>query len=220
MTRGAPDSQREIGNASERNRAASLVDFRFPMATTTDTHDPETKNGRSRARRRRGGGNAGRLLGILALLPLAGRAPLYARLIWALILDDRVPASRKAILAGAFGYVLLGRDIVPDEIPLIGGLDDLVVVAIAVDLFLDGVDDGVLAEKLVLMGIPRSAYEEDVARIRKMLPGPVRRTIRRIPEALEVAGQAVNQANIGPRVRSLFERQTEAAQPDTEESPA
>ena len=116
--------------------------------------------------------------------------------------------------------MLLGRDIVPDDVPLIGGLDDLVVVAIAVDLFLDGVDDGVLAEKLVLMGIPRSAYEEDVARIRKMLPGPVRRTVRRIPEALEVAGQAVAQVNIGPRLRSLFERNSLPAPHDTEESPA
>jgi uncharacterized membrane protein YkvA (DUF1232 family) len=157
----------------------------------------------------------GRLLGILTFLPLAGRAPLYARLIWALLLDDRVPNSRKALLGVAFGYVVLGRDIVPDSVPLIGGLDDLVVVAIAVDLFLDGVDDAILAEKLVLMGIPRSAYEEDVARIRRMLPGPVRRTIRRIPEALEVAGQAVGQANVGPRVRALFERDSER-----EEAPA
>ncbi len=192
------------------------------MATTAQAHDGDTRNGHARARKRRGGG-VGRLLGILTLLPLAGRAPLYARLIWALLLDDRVPASRKAILAGAFGYVLLGRDIVPDEIPLIGGLDDLVVVAIAVDLFLDGVEDGLLAEKLVLLGIPRSAYEEDVARIRKMLPGPVRRTIRRIPEALEVAGQAVGQANIGPRLRSLFEREpipAQATHTPMEESPA
>jgi hypothetical protein len=73
------------------------------------------------------------------------------------------------------------------------------------------------------MGIPRSAYEEDVARIRKMLPGPVRRTIRRIPEALEVAGQAVGQANIGPRLRSLFDREsgTEPVhQHSMEETPA
>jgi len=194
-----------------------------PIPATAAHSHRDTTNGHARANKRRGGGHAGRLLGILALLPLAGRAPLYARLIWALILDDRVPVSRKAILAGAFGYVLLGRDIVPDEIPLIGGLDDLVVVAIAVDLFLDGVDDAVLAEKLVLMGIPRSAYEEDVARIRKMLPGPVRRTIRRIPEALEVAGQAVGQANIGPRLRSLFDRES-GTEPvhhhSMEESPA
>ena len=194
-------------------REGWLLDFRIPMATATETHDHA--NGRGGAHKRRRGSSLSRLVGVLALMPLAGRAPLYARLIWALLLDDRVPASRKVLLAGAFGYVLLGRDIVPDSIPLIGGLDDLVVVAIAVDLFLDGVEDGLLAEKLVLLGIPRSAYEEDVARIRRMLPGPVRRTIRRLPEALEVAGQAVSQANIGPRVRSLFERSAQ-----TEESPA
>jgi uncharacterized membrane protein YkvA (DUF1232 family) len=140
---------------------------------------------------------------------------LYARLIWALLLDDRVPNSRKALLGVAFGYVLLVRDIVPDSIPLIGGLDDLVVVAIAVDLFLDGVDEGLLAEKLVLLGIPRSAYEEDIGRVRRMLPGPVRRTIRRIPQALEVAGQAVGQANVGPRLRSWF-----ANEPQREEASA
>ena len=168
----------------------------------------------------------GRLLGILAFLPLAGRAPLYARLVWALLLDDRVPSARKAILAGAFGYVLLGRDVVPDVIPLLGGLDDLVVVAIAVDLFLDGVDESLLAEKLVLLGIPRSAYEEDVARIRRMLPGPIRRTIRRIPEALELAGQAVSQANLGPRIRAWFDTEAGAGEAsyepvyEREESPA
>jgi len=187
---------------------------------TTETHDRSTSRGLSRRKRR--GSSVSRLVGVLALMPLAGRAPLYARLLWALLLDDRVPASRKALLAGAFGYVLLGRDIVPDWIPLIGGLDDLVVVAVAIDLFLDGVEDGLLAEKLVLLGIPRSAYEEDVARIRRMLPGPVRRTIRRLPEALEVAGQAVGRANIGPRVRSLFDRSAApgAISRPMEESPA
>ncbi len=194
-------------------------------ATTVEARGATGRASRNgHAKRRRRGGSLGRLLGILAFLPLAGRAPLYARLIWALLLDERVPSSRKAILAGAFGYVLLGRDIVPDDVPLIGGLDDLVVVAIAVDLFLDGVDEGILAEKLVVLGIPRSAYEEDVVRIRRMLPGPVRRTIRRIPEALELAGQAVSQANIGPRIRSWFEQadayESAYERSEREESPA
>jgi uncharacterized protein DUF1232 len=169
-------------------------------------------------RRRRGGSSASRVLGILAFLPLAGRTPLYARLIWALLVDDRVPGSRKAILAGAFGYVLLGRDLIPDRIPLLGELDDLIVVALAVDLFLDGVDESLLAEKLVMLGIPRSAYEEDMVRIRRMLPGPVRRTVRRIPEAIEFAGQAISQVNLGPRMRTLFEESDE--QIEMEEAPA
>ena len=53
-----------------------------------------------------------------------------------------MPATRKALLAGAAGYLVLGRDLIPDDIPIIGGLDDLVVVVLAVDLFLDGVPDG------------------------------------------------------------------------------
>jgi uncharacterized membrane protein YkvA (DUF1232 family) len=191
-------------------------------ATTAEARGVTRRpNQNGHARRRRGGSSLGRLIGILAFLPLAGRAPLYARLIWALLLDERVAGSRKAVLAGAFGYVLLGRDIIPDDIPLIGELDDLVVVAIAVDLFLDGVDEGLLAEKLVTLGIPRSAYEEDVARIRRMLPGPVRRTLRRIPEALELAGQAVSQANLGPRIRTWFETgDAYESTHETEDSPA
>ena len=89
-----------------------------------------------------------RLLGWAAFLPLASRAPIYGRLFWELILDDRTPAGRKALLAGALGYLVLGRDIIPDDIPILGGLDDLVVVVLAVDLFLDGVPTDVLDEKL------------------------------------------------------------------------
>src|SRR3970040_91421 len=125
------------------------------------------------------GGGVRRTLGMLALLPLASRAPLYARLIWALVLDDRTPAAAKAALAAGLGYVVLGRDLIPDEIPVLGGLDDLVVVAIAIDVFLDGIDEDVIDEKLAELGIERAAFDEDIARIRRFLPGPIRRAARR-----------------------------------------
>jgi len=160
----------------------------------------------TRSRRRRGG-SLGRFLGLLALLPLAGRAPLYARLVWALVVDDRVQASRKAVLAGAVGYVFLGRDLIPDRIPLIGGLDDLVIVALAIDVFLDGVDEALLQEKLADLGISRVAYDEDVARIRQILPGPIRRAIHRLPRAIDVAAQAVQHAGLGPRLRGWLDRE-------------
>src|SRR5712671_2280441 len=127
---------------------------------TASTNEGESRDrGRSR---RRNSSSVSRFLGLLALLPMAGRAPLYARLLWALVLDDRVPASRKALLVGAFGYVVLARDIVPDSVPLIGGIDDLVVVAVAVVLFLDGIDTEILGEKLALLDIPRLAFEDDL----------------------------------------------------------
>lgn len=147
------------------------------------------------------------MLGMLALLPLASRAPLYARLVWALVLDDRTPAARKAMLAGALGYIVLGRDIVPDDIPLLGGLDDVVVVAVALDVFLDGIDEQVLDEKLEALNIDRAAFDEDVARIRRLLPGPIRRTIRRLPGLIGAAGEALQHSGLGPRLRAWITKE-------------
>jgi len=148
-----------------------------------------------------------RAVGLMAFLPLASRAPQYARLMVALLVDDRTPAARKAMMAGAAGYLLVGRDLIPDDIPILGGLDDLVVVILAVDLFLDGVPEDVLHEKLAELGIDRSAFEQDIARIRRLTPGPVRKTIRRIPQLVGQAGAAIEQSGVGPRLRGWINRE-------------
>ncbi len=136
---------------------------------------------------------------------------MYARLVWALLLDDRTPVARKATLGAALGYVLLGRDLIPDDIPVLGGIDDIVVVAIAIDLFLDGIDDAVLDEKLVELGIDRVAFDQDVARIRRILPGPIRRTVRRLPGLIQTTGEALQQSGLGPRLRGWINREESIA---------
>ena len=143
-----------------------------------------------------------RLLGLAVFLPLASRAPLYGRLFWELVRDDRTPVGRKALLAGALGYLVLGRDLVPDDLPVIGGLDDLVVVVLAVDVFLDGVPTDVLDEKLDELGIDPRAFRGDVARIRRFTPGVLRRIIRRAPDLLTIAGETLHTSGVGPKVRS------------------
>ena len=140
----------------------------------------------------------------LVFVPLAGRIPMYARLVWALALDARVPASRKAVLVLGAGYVLLGRDLVPDELPLLGGLDDLAVVILAVELFLDGVPEDVLDEKIDELAIDREAFGRDMEQVRRLTPAAVRRVIRRLPDALDAAGRLVDQTGIGRRVRSFI----------------
>lgn len=153
---------------------------------------------------RRGGRTPGlrRMIAVGALLPFAGRAPLYARLLWSLIVDARIPAARKALLGVALGYVALGRDIVPDRVPLLGQFDDLVVVALAMQLFLEDLDDAILSEKLDEAGIARTAYEDDMARLRRFVPGVLRRTVLRIPSAVRAASEAVDRSGLGPRVRA------------------
>jgi len=73
--------------------------------------------------------------------------------IYQLVLKDpRTPILPKIILALAFGYLLLPFDIIPDFIPVIGYLDDLIIVPV---LFL-------LALKL----IPKSIVEDCKAKLR------------------------------------------------------
>ena len=143
----------------------------------------------------------------MAFLPVASRAPTYTRLIWELVRDERTPVGRKALLAGALGYLVIGRDLIPDEVPILGGLDDLVVVVLAVDLFLEGVPNDLLYEKLDLLGIDRASYERDMAQVRRLMPGPVRRVVRRIPQLIGQAGEALEHTGLGPRVRSWINRE-------------
>lgn len=171
----------------------------------------------SKARTTRGSGRSigtasiARALSLMAFLPVASRLPMYARLVTALVVDERMPVARKAVLAGAAGYVVLGRDLIPDDVPVIGGLDDLVVVVLAVEMFLDGVPEDLLREKLDELGIPRSEFERDIAQIRRLTPGPVRRTIRRVPVLIGTAGDTFRRLGLGPRVRTWINREDHIA---------
>jgi uncharacterized membrane protein YkvA (DUF1232 family) len=160
--------------------------------------DRGTRKDRRSGKRRIG---ARRLFGWAALLPIASRAPQYGRLFLDLALDERTPTSRKAALAAAVGYLVVGRDLIPDSLPVVGGLDDLIVVVLAIDLFLDGIPDDVLDEKLDELGVDRRAFEEDVRRIRRFTPAPVRRIVRRLPDAVAFAGDALQHSQLGPRLR-------------------
>ena len=166
---------------------------------------------KKRSGRRRGGVGFGRALSLIAFLPIASRIPMYTRLITALVMDDRMPMNRKALLAGAAGYLVLGRDLIPDDVPIIGGLDDLVVVILAAELFLEGVPDDLLDEKLAELGIERAEFDRDVAQVRRLTPGPVRRTIRRVPEFIGGIGEAMKQLGLGPRTRAWITREDRSA---------
>jgi uncharacterized membrane protein YkvA (DUF1232 family) len=193
-------------------RAARVIKHdRGEMPVARTAQDEQEPNERPASGRRNQRIGLRRLVGWAAFLPLASRAPIYGRLFWELVLDERTPATRKAMLAAALGYLVLGRDIVPDDLPIVGGLDDLVVVVVAVDLFLDGVPSDVLDEKLDLLGIDRRAFLEDVARIRRFTPGPLRRALRSIPRALAFAGDTLDNAGLGSKVRTWINKEESIA---------
>ena len=68
-------------------------------------------------------------------------APQFVKLIGRLMKDPRVPARQKAILVVVGAYLVSPIDLVPDFIPGIGVLDDLVIAAFALDQILNRVPD-------------------------------------------------------------------------------
>ncbi|HUG46811.1 MAG TPA: YkvA family protein [Candidatus Limnocylindria bacterium] len=159
-----------------------------------------------------------RALNLLAFLPVAGRAPVYGRLLWALASDPRVPASRKALLGLAAAYVVSPVDLIPDRIPVLGALDDVAVVVLAVDLFLDGLPRSLVNEKLNELGIPAEELDADLRRIRGLVPAPLRKAMARIPDALEGVASFARQRGFDRRLRELVEGGNRRPQPVRENS--
>jgi uncharacterized membrane protein YkvA (DUF1232 family) len=72
---------------------------------------------------------------------LAGFVPDCVVLFRRLLGDPRVPRRRKLLLGALVGYLALPFDLVPDFIPVVGQLDDALVVALALRVVLRGRED-------------------------------------------------------------------------------
>lgn len=61
---------------------------------------------------------------------LARAIPDLAALCWGLISDPRVPFGSKVLVGGALAWVLSPVDLVPEFIPVLGPLDDVIIVGL------------------------------------------------------------------------------------------
>jgi uncharacterized membrane protein YkvA (DUF1232 family) len=147
------------------------------------------------------------VLSLWPFMPIVARAPLYGRLIVELMLDRRVPASRKAILGLALAYVASPIDLVPDFIPVISRLDDVAALVISLDLLLEGVPREVMIEKMYQLGIDGRELERDMASVRRFLPAPIRSAALRLPDAID---------RVSAVVRSWIDEQRSTTRPKEE----
>lgn len=69
------------------------------------------------------------------MLDLLVHLPSLLRLYWRLLRDARVSVVPKVLLVGAVAYVILPFDFIPDALPLIGQVDDLVILLAAARWF-------------------------------------------------------------------------------------
>jgi uncharacterized membrane protein YkvA (DUF1232 family) len=75
-------------------------------------------------------------LGVAGLIQLLRHLPTLIKLFARLVKDPRVALKPKLILAAAFLYLVIPFDLLPDFIPGIGQVDDLIVILLAAKTFL------------------------------------------------------------------------------------
>ena len=85
-------------------------------------------------------------------LQLLVHLPRLIRLYWRLLWDARVPPWPKMLLLGAAAYVVLPFDLIPDALPLLGEVDDVVVLLVAARWFIEWCPRAVVLEHARALG--------------------------------------------------------------------
>jgi uncharacterized membrane protein YkvA (DUF1232 family) len=94
---------------------------------------------------------------VLALLKSAQIVRLllqHGRLAWRLARDRRTPLLPKLLLGAAIVYAVSPLDLVPDVIPFLGQMDDVAVLAFALNLFFKNVPAWLRAEHEAALARP------------------------------------------------------------------
>jgi uncharacterized membrane protein YkvA (DUF1232 family) len=125
----------------------------------------------------------------LRLARIIVKLPTYARIVWGLMRDPRTPIGLKGMLAAALAYVVMPVDLVPDAIPIIGQADDLTVLLLVLDLFIQNAPADVRAEHTARARNGTADLDRDLARLRTLLGDRYDRIRDNLPELLDQYGR-------------------------------
>ncbi|HUF06727.1 MAG TPA: YkvA family protein [Candidatus Binatia bacterium] len=97
------------------------------------------------------------------------KLPTYARMVWGIMRDPRTPLGLKGLLAAALAYVVLPVDLIPDVIPILGQADDLTVLLLVLDLFIQNAPAEVRAEHAARARSGNADLDRDLQRLRGLM---------------------------------------------------
>ncbi|HEX6069954.1 MAG TPA: DUF1232 domain-containing protein [Longimicrobiaceae bacterium] len=80
------------------------------------------------------------------MVQLARDLPKFVKLLWGLYRDARVSALDKGLVVATIAYIVMPLDLVPDFLPLLGQIDDVYLLALALDRLLNNAGVDVLLE--------------------------------------------------------------------------
>lgn len=112
-----------------------------------------------------------------ALVETAVAIPATAKLLYRLVRDERLDERKRAAVVAAFAYAVLPFDLIPDRLPFIGRIDDVVIGAAAIRALLDAAGVDIVEEHWD--GSPRAlqAVLGGIDVVSGLLPRPLKRLL-------------------------------------------
>lgn len=104
--------------------------------------------------------------------------PATGKLVYRLVRDDRVDERKRAGVLAALVYALLPFDFIPDRLPLIGRVDDVVIGAAALQALFEAAGDEIIAEHWDAADSSLDALRNGVDVVAGFLPKPLRRLLQ------------------------------------------
>lgn len=138
------------------------------------------------------------------------RLPAYLRLTRALLGDRRLGRLRKAGLGAGLAYLASPIDLVPGIVPVLGQLDDLAAILLAIRFALRGLPGPAADALLVQAGLSRQLLARDLDNVRVVgfwvARGAARTGARVVGAGARIAGTGARVAGTGARVAGATAR--------------
>lgn len=141
------------------------------------------------------------------------RLPTYARMVWGILRDPRTPIGLKGMLAAALAYVVMPVDLIPDMIPILGQADDLTVLLLVLDLFIQNAPADVRAEHTARAKNGTADLDRDLARLRGLMGHRFDRIRDDLPDLLDRYGRMRDPDELKRSLASWRRRRSQTTQP-------
>jgi uncharacterized membrane protein YkvA (DUF1232 family) len=147
----------------------------------------------------------------IRLARLVIKLPTYLRVVWGIARDPRTPIGLKGMLLAALAYVALPIDLIPDAIPILGQADDLTVLLLVLDTFIQNAPPAVRAEHTARAKNGTADLDRDLAQVRLAMGGRYDQIRDNLPERLERYGRLRDPAALKETLAALRRRRTAPA---------
>lgn len=144
---------------------------------------------------------------------LVVKLPTYARMVWGILRDPRTPIGLKGMLAAALAYVVMPVDLIPDMIPILGQADDLTVLLLVLDLFIQNAPADVRAEHMARAKNGTADLDRDLAKLRGVMGHRYDRIRDDLPDLLDRYGRMRDPDELKRALASWRRRRSHTIEP-------